>query len=343
MNMKKIIAGIMTLCVMGGVLSSVALTSDNAVITASASDYTEGTYERLQYENYGDHIEISGCYNYTKEVEIPFEIDGIPVTSIGDNAFEYHALTSVTISDSVTNIGKSAFYGCTLTSIKIPDSVTYIGMNAFAHSGLKSIEIPNSVLAIGGNAFQGCENLKSIELPDSITSINQYTFSDCPSLKSITIPESVENINIFAFRSCYLTSIMILNPECEIWNSRETISTGGYGAYDSYYGTIYGYENSTAQAYAENYGYKFELLLETGDIDGNDMIDATDASFVLAEYAVLSTSGTGTFTEAMNKSADINGDSKIDSVDASAILGYYAYTSTGGTDTIEKYLETSDI
>jgi len=45
-------------------------------------------------------------------VTIPDTINGLPVTSIGDNAFNSLArLISVTLSESVTNIGDGAFFG----------------------------------------------------------------------------------------------------------------------------------------------------------------------------------------------------------------------------------------
>jgi len=78
-------------------------------------------------------IEITGCNTSVTEVEIPSEIDGVAVTSIGDGAFSYcDSLTSVTIPDSVTSIGYYAFYECTsLTSVTIGDSVMSIGAYAF--------------------------------------------------------------------------------------------------------------------------------------------------------------------------------------------------------------------
>lgn len=296
-----------------------------------ALDYTEGTYEQLKYKNHGGHIEISACDKYATEVEIPAEIEGLPVTSIGEFAFEE----------------------CRMTSIKIPDSIKYIGNAAFYRcSALTSITIPDGVTSIEGGLFEDCSDLTSVSIPDSVTIIKAGAFLNCSALREIEIPRNVASIDDPAFGFCRnLESITILNPDCEISDSEYTISSGRTDNNEYYFdGTIYGYADSTAQAYAEKYGRKFELLdgvpteeLATGDIDGNGNIDATDASFVLAEYAVLSTSSTGTFTEAMNKSADVNGDGMIDAVDASVILGYYAYTSTGGTDTIEKYLETADI
>ncbi|MDE7105481.1 MAG: Ig-like domain-containing protein [Ruminococcus sp.] len=67
-----------------------------------------------------------------------------------------------------------------------------------------------------------------------------------------------------------------------------------------------------------------------GDINGDNIVDAADASCVLSEYSILSTSGKYTFTEKQKLAADTNKDSFIDANDASEILAYYSYLSTGG-------------
>lgn len=189
MNIKKIFAGIMAVCVVSGFMPNIADVMDNAVITAGAVDeakYTEGTYEQLTYRNYGDHIEITGCDESTTEIVIPSEIEGLPVTSIGSMSFDFcTGLTSATISDGVTNIGYHAFTGCTgLTEITIPNSLTSIGEGAFLGcTGLTSITIPNSVTDIGSSAFDGCNALTSIIIPDSVTSIGFSAFSATSWLK----------------------------------------------------------------------------------------------------------------------------------------------------------------
>ncbi len=89
---------------------------------------------------------------------IPATIDGLPVTSIGDEAFyDCYNLTTVTIPDSVTSIGDEAFFGCyNITRVTIGNSVTNIGFFAFgAYSslGLTSVFFNGNAPVVDPNAF----------------------------------------------------------------------------------------------------------------------------------------------------------------------------------------------
>lgn len=255
--------------------------------------------------------------------------------------------TEYIIPDSVTNIDVSAFESCkTLTSITFPNGVTSIGEYAFAGcESLTSVTIPNGVTSIEKSAFGVCKNLTSVTIPNSVTRIRKLAFAYCEALTSITIPDSVTYIDLYAFFKCNtLTSVTIENPNCTISDSALTISN----KYDEFTGTIYGYENSTAQAYAEKYNRKFDTLenaptdtptLPLGDINGNNIVDSSDASNVLAVYALVSTGKESGLTAEQKTAADVNGDGKYDSIDASLILAYYSHIQTGGTGTIEDYLK----
>ena len=129
----------------------------------------------FKYEIVDNAIVITGLKEEQKHIVIPSEIEGIPVTSIGERAFRRcNNLISVEIPDSVTRIEKCAFERCeNLVSIEIPNSVTYIGAWAFSDcKSLESVKIPKSVKEIGvvggGNdLFSGCENLKVIAVEDN--------------------------------------------------------------------------------------------------------------------------------------------------------------------------------
>jgi len=159
----------------------------------------------FEYTSNGISVTITKYIGEYTDVIIPSRINGLPVTSIGDDAFEYcSCLTSVEIGDGVTSIGKGAFRVCSsLTSVEIPDSVTSIADYAFRYcSSLTSVVIGNSVASIGYGAFSGCSNLTSVEIPDSVTSIGGSAFQYCSSLTCVEIPDGVTSIGSFAFDGC---------------------------------------------------------------------------------------------------------------------------------------------
>ena len=82
-------------------------------------------------------------------------------------------------------------------------------------------------------------------------------------------------------------------------------------------------------------------LFMIGDIDGDGVVDATDASAVLSAYACTSAGQDSPLYSYQTSAADLNGDNNVDAVDASLILSYYAWASSaddGGimTDFLEK-------
>ena len=95
-------------------LGSVGLSGVELPASADVPYFYDGTYGDLYYDVIDAvEIRITGCEKEVTAVEIPAEIAGKPVTSVGRSAFSgCNSLAAVTIPDSVTSIEKSAFSGC---------------------------------------------------------------------------------------------------------------------------------------------------------------------------------------------------------------------------------------
>jgi hypothetical protein len=182
-----------------------------ATISTFAQQYdAESDFIVSRSEN-GRSVIITGYSGTNQIVRIPPQIRGLPVTHIGERAFESKQLTSVTIPNSVTTIGDFAFHSNQLTSVTIPNSVTRIGDWAFPDNRLTSVTIPDSVTYIGEHAFTSetyGNQLTSLTIGNSVTTIGRAAFFN-NQLISVTIPNSVREIGQSAFRSETLTRITI--------------------------------------------------------------------------------------------------------------------------------------
>ncbi|WP_251613994.1 leucine-rich repeat protein [Pumilibacter muris] len=118
---------------------------------------------------------------------IPTNIENIPVTEIGQRAFE----------------GELEKYG--ITSVTIPKTVKVIGASAFANNKLLTnvtFEENSELKTISSECFSGCESLENVTLPNSLMNIQSMAFYGCNSLTSITLPKNVFNCASNAFAEC---------------------------------------------------------------------------------------------------------------------------------------------
>lgn len=155
-------------------------------------------------------------YNtFPVSLTVEFEA-GSSLKTIGNLAFGFTDLTTITLPDSVETIGDSAFYHCDkLTSVNIPDNVTTIGDGAFQNTAITSVSIPGSVKTIGQNAFGNCTSLATLELGSGIQTIDVWAFRGCTSLTSVSIPDSVKTIGNSAFIGCTSLETLTLGSGIE--------------------------------------------------------------------------------------------------------------------------------
>ena len=150
-------------------------------------------------------------------VTIPAEINGTPVTSIGQNAFNGKKVVAVDFSNA-TNLEKidnQAFMHSPVASVDLSNTqVTVIGKFAFGDcTSLENVILPNTLTVLGSSVFTDCKHVESIRLvdspesvvfalPESLTSIGYQCFKNCfaPDVNAkVVIPASVETIEKEAF------------------------------------------------------------------------------------------------------------------------------------------------
>ncbi len=182
-------------------------------------------------------VEITKYQGEQQEVVIPSELDGKPVSGIGDHAFSNNrSLTSVTIPENVHRIGSYTFCLCgQLASIDIPagdqelgewafsdtkwlndqpDGCVYLGENDhifYCYKGTMpentTITVKEGTTHIAGAAFtfvdgdmvNSYQQLTAVELPQSVVSIGRRAFQECSRLSSVTIPDGLTSLGDMAF------------------------------------------------------------------------------------------------------------------------------------------------
>ncbi|MCD7709202.1 MAG: leucine-rich repeat domain-containing protein [Clostridiales bacterium] len=84
-----------------------------------------------------DFIEITGYDGEIRALEIPGEMENIPVKSVADNAFSHRAdIVRVRLPQSLTSLGRYAFYGCmNLKTVSLFDGISDYGDGVIKQCG----------------------------------------------------------------------------------------------------------------------------------------------------------------------------------------------------------------
>ena len=179
-------------------------------------------------QSLADEIEITGYSGTETVIEIPKNINGLPVTKIGYEAFRNKDnLTKVTIGDHILEIDSYAFYDCDyITELTIGNGVERVGSYAFYSCGkLATLNMGTGVKKVDSNAFYNSPvtrvNITDIE---SWAQIDFYDYYAHPGyyksnlnlylnnslVTKIDFSENIAKIGAYAFAYCYnLTRVSI--------------------------------------------------------------------------------------------------------------------------------------
>lgn len=142
----------------------------NLTITGVAEKYRDTFQECMK--------EITGSAGV---LQIPADINGIPVNEIGENAFADKRW---------------------IKRVEFPDSIWGIAPDAFRDTGIEYLELPDKLALIGEEAFADCALITDVRLPDSVVFIGERAFSGNPALWTVLVPDVSAQIGEDAFAFC---------------------------------------------------------------------------------------------------------------------------------------------
>lgn len=261
-----------------------------AVVMQDEESYIEGTLGDFTYWKYTNHVTIAGFNRDSEvtEVVIPANIEGLPVTEIGQFAFGYNE---------------------------------YYGPYDRPYNNLQKVIIPNSVTSIGYDAFANCSKLTEVVLSKNLNRIETNAFYNCIGITEIVIPKSVTYIGTSAFDNYYVydydaMSDVYYEGTEEEWNSITIMSALSSNKYLLNATIHYNYVAEDALAFGDLDGDSdisavdaqlalqaaAELMagndsglnpaqLSAADIDGDGELTVADAQFILNYYAAETLGG----------------------------------------------------
>ena len=98
---------------------------------------------KFHYRTEDGRAIITGYEGNAALLSIPDTLDGYPVISIGERAFEGASITAVILPEGIHDVGWFAFYNCqNLINITIPQSVCSIGYAVFDGCGALTVYCP---------------------------------------------------------------------------------------------------------------------------------------------------------------------------------------------------------
>ena len=279
-------------------------TVDKSKGTATITGFISPLYriwwddEGNEQVDYGDE-ELEYC-----DIVIPYEVEGYPITAIGDWAFcewhldgtshceysdelgydveyRYHyGMGSVTLPTTVTRIGEYAFSYCfDLIGANI-QNVINIGKEAFFYCGsLKIFELPDDIQYVGSSAFAGT-SIEKLRIPSSLKKCDVGVFSEMYELKSVYIEGGITDICSYAFMSSGVVNVSIPESVTSIGSSAFSCCDLEKVVIPSSVRTIGGNAFDRCELKAVEFLHTARRIDDLGDyIDNGEELDIDDGAF----------------------------------------------------------------
>ena len=242
--MKKILALLLSMCL----LAACGITAGESLPAASDDGKPEkhvcGDYAYIILEDGTAEIvsvnpSLEERADPAETLTIPAELDGIPVTVIGEHISWGYGLKKLIVPEGITTLRRSSLSCGTLRTVELPRSLVTVEDGALMNcenlreirlpsdhpalelmkgmlfsredarlirclpqNAAKQVVIPKGTAIIGTFAFRDCKKMQSVTIPDSVTEIRNGAFSHCENLRSVSVPGSVKALGRDAFGDC---------------------------------------------------------------------------------------------------------------------------------------------
>lgn len=138
-----------------------------------------------------EYAAFQGCDALSGEIDLS-NLEVIP-----GHAFCYDPnITSVVTCPTLRSIGDWAFIWAGISTISLPETLNSIGTYTFYKSSLSgTVALPDSLTQLGASAFSGCEKVEAIQIGSGLTDIPKDAFDGCKP-KTITVNNRREDVTI---------------------------------------------------------------------------------------------------------------------------------------------------
>ena len=136
----------------------------------------------------GAEVRIEGCQSSAARVEVPAQIEGLPVVAIApDGMANIASAEEIVCCDGIHSIGGCAFRGC---------------------SRLKRLVLPKLVPSFESSWFRHCSKVEELVLPGNLQTVKADVFDNSP-LKRLVIGQGTSEVEPGAFGRSTLESIEV--------------------------------------------------------------------------------------------------------------------------------------
>lgn len=274
-------------------------------------------------------VSLSGemCHGCEKLSDVKF---GSKIKTLGSGAFSAcSSLEKFDVPETVTYIGYNTFASSPCT--ENCGGIYYLdNWITGSDEDVQIVNIKEGTIGIAESSFMARKRISYVNIPASVKYINFTLFAQTRSADPAKIflrCSSIDEKNLSAAGTT--TDYYIYDPECDIFDDEKTIPAKyKYREYvpsddrtglvidGKYYDevdrendtVIHGFENSSAQKYAEKYNRKFEIIRNvSGDMNADGVLNIADV--IQTQKWLMGVYDDCTFD--MN-AADMNENGKVD-------------------------------